>query len=279
MHVFVVGLQRDHPQSAAAAGYKCCIDADLRLLTLPSAGSPQGNNLSHHLTAKQAPQTATTRSLLDTWLVAADTALRTVSGVAHATRPMPKPAATLGIEGQAATSAVDLMSDDERRLSGSLMRVNHVGEVCAQALYQAQGLTARTAEGRAHMAQAAREELDHLAWTQARLRALGDRPSLLNPLWYAGSFAVGLAAGAMGDRISLGFVVETEKQVEAHLASHLDRLPASDLASRAVVANMQADEARHAAEARGAGGSELPAPVKGLMRLAAKVMTTTAHRI
>ncbi len=159
------------------------------------------------------------------------------------------------------------------------MRVNHVGEVCAQALYQAQAVTAREPALRAQMLRAAREESDHLAWTQQRLDALGARPSRLNPLWYAGAFAIGLAAGRLGERASLGFVVETERQVEQHLAGHLQRLPAADLASRAVVEQMQADEARHAAEAENAGGAPLPLPLRLAMRAAARVMTLTAHRI
>ena len=163
---------------------------------------------------------------LDRWLASADNALRTVGGAAHASRPCPQPA------GSAATGP---LPESERRLSGALMRVNHVGEVCAQALYQAQALTARTPELRQQMHRAAREELDHLAWTGQRLQELGDRPSLLNPLWYAGSFAIGLLAGRLGDATSLGFVVETERQVEQHLAGHLDRLPASDTRSRAIV--------------------------------------------
>jgi ubiquinone biosynthesis monooxygenase Coq7 len=160
-----------------------------------------------------------------------------------------------------------------------MMRVNHVGEVCAQALYQAQALTARTPELQRRMAAAAREEQDHLAWTEQRLQELGDRPSLLNPLWYAGSFAIGLLAGRLGDAASLGFVVETERQVEQHLAGHLDRLPAADARSRAIVEQMRDDERRHADDARDAGGHDLPLPVRWLMRGAAKVMTTTAHRI
>lgn len=171
------------------------------------------------------------------------------------------------------------MGDEDRRLSGALMRVNHVGEVCAQALYQAQALSARTPELRAQMLRAAQEEADHLAWTRQRLDQLGDRPSLLNPLWYAGSFAIGLAAGRAGDAVSLGFVVETERQVEEHLASHLERLPHSDQASRAIVDQMRLDEMRHGQEAREAGAAELPAPVQALMRAAARVMTTAAHRI
>jgi ubiquinone biosynthesis monooxygenase Coq7 len=173
----------------------------------------------------------------------------------------------------------DTEAEAARQLSGALMRVNHVGEVCAQALYQAQALTARSEGMREQMLAAAREEVDHLAWTEARLNALGDRPSLLNPLWFAGAFAIGLAAGRLGDAASLGFVVETERQVEAHLASHLERLPAEDAESRAIVAQMKADEARHADEALAAGATPLPAPVQALMRAAAKVMTTVAHRV
>jgi ubiquinone biosynthesis monooxygenase Coq7 len=159
------------------------------------------------------------------------------------------------------------------------MRVDHVGEVCAQALYQSQALASRTPALRAHFERAAQEELDHLAWTRERLDQLGDRVSLLTPLWYAGAFAIGSVAGLAGDRLSLGFVVETERQVEQHLASHLDRLPAHDTASRAIVAQMKEEEARHADEAIAAGARPLPAPVKAVMRLAARVMTATAHYI
>jgi ubiquinone biosynthesis monooxygenase Coq7 len=203
---------------------------------------------------------------LDALLNAADAALRTLSGGAHAGRAAPD-------------AAGGELGDDERRLAGALMRVNHVGEVCAQALYQAQALTARTPELRAQMGEAAREEVDHLAWTEQRLSELGDRTSLLNPLWYAGAFAIGLVAGRIGDAVSLGFVVETERQVEQHLAGHLDRLPATDQRSRAIVEQMKADEARHGENARQAGGIELPLPVRSLMRVAARVMTTTAHYI
>ena len=206
----------------------------------------------------------------DRLLASADNALRTLAGAVHAARP--NPAAAVRSDGAALTEA-------ERREAGPLMRVNHVGEVCAQALYQAQALTARTPELRRQMQQAAREEIDHLAWTQQRLEELGHRPSLLNPLWYAGAFGIGLLAGRLGDATSLGFVIETERQVEQHLAGHLDRLPAGDTRSRAIVEAMKADEARHAEDARGAGGAELPLPVRWLMRGAAKVMTTVAHRV
>ena len=205
-------------------------------------------------------------STVDRGIATADAALRTLSGSARAQRPPP---AAPGAE----------LSADERRLSGALMRVNHVGEVCAQALYQAQALTARTPALRTQMAAAAREETDHLAWTEQRLRELGDRPSLLNPLWYAGAFALGLAAGRAGDAWSLGFVVETERQVEEHLAGHLSQLPERDAASRAIVAQMKDDEAQHARAAEQAGAARLPAPLRWAMRIAAKLMTTTAHRI
>lgn len=159
------------------------------------------------------------------------------------------------------------------------MRVNHVGEICAQALYQAQALTAKTREMRQMMERAAREETDHLAWTQQRLNELNDRVSLLNPLWYAGAFGIGLLAGRAGDAMSLGFVVETERQVEEHLAGHMDRLPSDDERSRVIVAAMKDDERRHADEAGAAGAADLPAPVRWVMRGAAKVMTSVAHRI
>jgi ubiquinone biosynthesis monooxygenase Coq7 len=171
------------------------------------------------------------------------------------------------------------MSEGERREAGALMRVNHVGEVCAQALYTAQAAVTRDPALRAQFVEAAHEETDHLAWTRQRLDELGARPSVLNPLWYAGAFGLGLVAGRLGDPLSLGFVAETERQVEAHLDSHLDRLPPSDSASRAVVEQMKLDEARHAAQAIDAGAAELPAPAKALMRLASRVMTTLAHRI
>jgi 3-demethoxyubiquinol 3-hydroxylase len=211
-------------------------------------------------------------SLLDPYITSLDHALRTLAGVTHASRPNPA-----NVQPQTADSHG--LEETDRRLAGGLMRVNHVGEVCAQALYQAQALTARSTELRQQMQLAAREEADHLAWTQSRLNELGAHPSWLNPLWYAGAFAIGCLAGRLGDRVSLGFVVETERQVEQHLAGHLDRLPAADGRSRMIVAAMQADERRHADEALSAGAAELPAPARGLMRLAAKVMTGTARYI
>jgi ubiquinone biosynthesis monooxygenase Coq7 len=213
-------------------------------------------------------------SLVDRWLCGAEAALRTLSGGSRAERATPSPA--LPATAPPGPAAPELSAED-KRLSGALMRVNHVGEVCAQALYQAQALATPNVELKAQMARAAREEIDHLAWTEERLAQLGARPSLLNPLWYGGAFLIGLAAGRLGDRISLGFVVETERQVEHHLESHLERLPATDLASRAIVAQMSSDEAAHAVAAQQAGGIELPAPIRGAMRLAARIMTGTAH--
>lgn len=203
---------------------------------------------------------------MDTLLNAADSALRTLFAKPHASRHCPT------VPGQ----TTDLGTAD-KALAGALMRVNHVGEVCAQALYASQALSTRNPSLRQHFIEASKEEGDHLAWTRERLEELGARPSVLNPLWYAGAFGLGLLAGRLGDKVSLGFVMETERQVESHLDSHLERLPAGDHASRAIVAQMKDDEARHAREAEGAGGFELPAPVKALMRASAKVMTTTAH--
>ena len=208
-------------------------------------------------------------SKIDRLLACADNALRTLSGAYTASRSSPQPRET---EGAA-------LQPTQRRLSGALMRVNHVGEVCAQALYNAQTLATDDHALRRQFEAAARDESDHLAWTHRRLRELGDRPSLLNPLWYAGAFGIGLLAGRLGSAVSLGFVAETEHQVEQHLQSHLERLPAADEASRAIVEQMQKDEARHAADARKAGAAELPPPVKLAMRMAAKVMTRTAHHV
>ena len=209
-------------------------------------------------------------NLVDRWICGAESALRTLSGGSRAERATPTASPPIG-------DAAPELSVEEKRLSGALMRVNHVGEVCAQALYQAQAAATSNVDLKTRMAQAAREEVDHLAWTEQRLAELGDRPSLLNPLWYGGAFMIGLAAGRLGDRVSLGFVVETERQVERHLESHLERLPSADVASRAIVAQMRSDEAEHAVAAQLAGGVELPAPVRGAMRLAARVMTGTAH--
>ncbi|MES2634486.1 MAG: 2-polyprenyl-3-methyl-6-methoxy-1,4-benzoquinone monooxygenase [Pseudomonadota bacterium] len=205
---------------------------------------------------------------MDSLIGAADSALRTLFAKPRALRACPVVA---GDETH--------LTSREQRLSGALMRVNHVGEVCAQALYTAQALSTSDPVLKKQLEAAAQEETDHLAWTAERLQELGDRPSLLNPLWYAGAFTLGLVAGRLGDRRSLGFVVETERQVERHLQSHLERLPAGDHASRAIVAQMKVDEAAHAQQALTAGAVELPASAKTLMGAAARVMTTTAHFI
>lgn len=205
---------------------------------------------------------------MDRLIGAVDGALRTLFASPRATRPCPM-----------VPSDETHLGTQERQHAAALMRVNHVGEVCAQALYTGQALATRNEPLRRHLQRAAREETDHLAWTQSRLDELGARPSLLNPLWYAGAFAIGLVAGRLGDAVSLGFVVETERQVEQHLQDHLERLPAGDHASRAIVAQMKDDEASHAALAQQAGAAELPAPAKLLMKAAARVMTTTAHYI
>ena len=197
-----------------------------------------------------------------------DIALRTVFATPRASQPCP----TLPDQPTELSAA-------EKARSGALMRVNHVGEVCAQALYTAQALATQNDVLRAHFTQASLEESNHLAWTRQRLDELGARTSLLNPLWYGAAFGLGLLAARLGDRLSLGFVVETETQVEAHLQSHLTRLPTRDHASRAIVAQMKDDEARHAQGARTAGAQELPQAVKSLMRAAAKVMTTVAQRV
>lgn len=205
---------------------------------------------------------------MDRLLGAFDQALRTLFAKPRGTRPCPiVPAESTHLGAQ------------ERSHAAALMRVNHVGEICAQALYTAQALATKDEALRRSLEKAAREETDHLAWTQSRLDELNARPSILNPLWYAGAFTLGLVAGRLGDRVSLGFIVETERQVEQHLQGHLERLPAADHASRAIVAQMKSDEAAHADNAQAAGAVELPPPVKMAMRAAAKVMTTTAHFI
>lgn len=204
---------------------------------------------------------------LDGLLAAADNALRAVFAPATARRAPPGlPEATP-------------LSEPERRHVAGLMRVNHAGEIAAQALYHGQALLARSPETRAFLLQAALEEGDHLAWCEQRLKELGDRASLLDPLWYAGSFAIGAAAAAINDGLSLGFVTETERQVESHLAGHLQELPASDARSRRILEQMQRDELGHAEGATRRGARELPIPVRTLMKLTAKVMTKTAYRI
>lgn len=210
---------------------------------------------------------------LDTFISAADRALRALLAPTQAARPLPAGPP------RDATRADASLNDDDRHESAALMRVNHAGEVAAQALYHAQALFARNPEVREFMLHAAREENDHLAWCETRLEELGARPSVLSPLWYAGSFGIGTLAALLGDRASLGFVAETERQVESHLSGHLERLPTGDARSRAIVEAMKHDEAGHGHAAQSAGGVALPGPVRELMRQTARVMTHTAYRI
>lgn len=203
---------------------------------------------------------------LDKLIIEFDKGLRTLLAPAQSLRPLPG----------GDLNEPELAAADKKHAAG-LMRVNHVGEVCAQALYQGQALTARDPAARTALEDAAREETEHLAWCESRIHALGGRKSLLNPVWYASSLALGMAAGVLGDKWSLGFLAETERQVEAHLGGHLDALPEADSKSRAVVAQMQKDEARHAETAIAHGARELPAPIKGAMQLASKAMTKTAY--
>lgn len=205
---------------------------------------------------------------MDRLIAEFDRALRAIAGVANAARPSP---------GERKTESQ--LDERERGHAAALMRVNHVGEICAQALYQGQALTARGPHAKAALQQAAREEEDHLAWSADRIRELGGRPSLLNPLWYAGAFAIGSMAGALGDRWNLAFLAETERQVEEHLSGHLAQLPADDERTRAVVEAMREDEAKHRMTAIQMGAAELPGPVKTAMRFASKVMTTVAYRV
>ena len=206
--------------------------------------------------------------LADRLISELDRALRAIAGVAHAARSSP---AESKPEGE--------LDEKDRAHAAALMRVNHVGEICAQALYQGQALTARDPQARAQLEQAAQEEQDHLAWSADRIRELQGRTSLLNPFWYAGAFALGAAAGALGDRWNLAFLAETERQVEAHLAGHLEALPAEDLRTRAVVEAMRADEAGHRETATSLGAAEMPPPLRLAMRLASKLMTSIAYRI
>lgn len=205
--------------------------------------------------------------VLDELISEFDRGLRSLTGISRMSRPVPAPAEPPAGE----------LTPAERTHAAGLMRVNHVGEVCAQALYQAQKLTARSSSSKTMFEEAAREEEDHLAWTAHRLKELDSRPSLLNPLWYAGALAIGVVAGTLGDKVSLGFMAETERQVESHLDGHLSELPATDTASRAIVEQMRADEVKHGKAATDAGGIELPLPARMLMRAASKVMTSTAY--
>ena len=206
---------------------------------------------------------------IDNFILRADRALRTLAGNdQQAERPSP-----------AANLSEQELSTEEKRHAAGLMRVNHAGEVCAQALYQGQALTAKLPDVRFEMERAAAEEVDHLVWCQERIDALGSHTSYLNPVWYGLSFAIGAGAGLVSDKISLGFVAATEDQVCKHLQKHLEELPAQDEKSRVVVAQMLSDEARHADMALSAGGYNFPAPVKGLMTLISKAMTETSYRI
>lgn len=204
----------------------------------------------------------------DTLICEFDKALRSVFATAHSRRPVPGD-----------TLPETELTPEQKSEIAALMRVNHCGEICAQALYQGQALTSRDPAIREALRAAADEETEHLAWTEQRISELGGRKSYLNPLWYGGALAIGVLAGRFGDRWNLGFLVETERQVESHLQSHLDRIPEHDGRSRAIVDQMKADEIKHADMALDLGGHALPAPVKGLMKLAGKVMTTVAHRV
>lgn len=206
---------------------------------------------------------------LDKAIAVMDMGLRTVFSPAVASRPYP--AAEVADE--------SVLSDSERKHAAALMRINHVGEVCAQALYSGQALVSRDPANVEALKQASREEVDHLAWCEQRITELGGRKSLLNPLWYGASFGLGLTAGLLGDKWNLGFLAETEHQVSAHLNSHLQELPQADNASRAIVAQMKTDEEQHANTAERLGGAALPTPVKLVMRLASKVMTRTAYHL
>jgi ubiquinone biosynthesis monooxygenase Coq7 len=208
--------------------------------------------------------------LLDELITEFDRGLRSMTGVSRMSRPLPVPPASV---------EPTELTEDERAHAAGLMRVNHVGEVCAQALYQAQKLATRSPALKQAFEHAAREEEDHLAWTYKRLEALDSRPSLLNPIWYAGALAIGFAAGRLGDRVSLGFMAETERQVELHLDGHLTTLPEGDHESRAIVEQMRVDEAAHGKAATDAGGIELPFPARALMRAASKIMTRTAYHV
>lgn len=209
-------------------------------------------------------------SLIDKVIINADRALRTLVAGNDMTCERPSPARQLD---------ETELSDTERKTSAALMRVNHTGEVCAQALYQGQALTAKLPNVRAEMEHAAEEEIDHLVWCQERIDALGSHTSYLNPVWYGLSFAIGAGAGLVSDKVSLGFVAATEDQVCKHLREHLQELPEQDIRSRAVVEQMLEDEARHADMALSAGGYNFPAPVKGLMTLVSKVMTKTSYHV
>lgn len=216
---------------------------------------------------------------LDQLIIEGDRALRILTGAVPLNRPVPKPKqAEPGLPDQELGSASTVsLTEEEKKHAAGLMRVNHVGEVCAQALYQAQRLTSSSPHLQKQLAHAAKEEEDHLVWCARRLEELGSRPSLLNPLWFAGSFAIGTIAGLAGDQWSLGFVVETEKQVENHLNSHLEALPAADSLSRSIVEQMRVEEIEHGNMARQLGAKNLPEPIKKIMGGVSQLMTKTAY--
>ncbi len=267
MEVIVIAPEAKRHGYLSSQKKRVCVVKSQQIVACPH--QRQGKHpLFYNVEMKSPRSHSPSVSFWDPLLTLADSALRTVFATHRAQRPYP------------AQGDGGVLNAQEKKEAAGLMRVNHVGEVCAQALYTAQALATRNPALKRHFLQASAEETDHLAWTEQRLAELGGRPSLLNPVWYAGAFAIGYVAGkAGGDRVSLGFVVETERQVEAHLEGHLARLPAQDLASRAVVAQMQADEARHAVDAEKAGAVPLPRPAQALMQAAARVMTTVAHRI
>jgi ubiquinone biosynthesis monooxygenase Coq7 len=269
-----------------------------------SRGSPNAKPRHKASTALLIMEVMESGHPFDPLIAAADRALHALFAPARASRPVPRgpaqqthgasasppgptdaPAAWLASDGSGIPPAAEpkdsapVLAEGDRRKSAALMRVNHSGEVAAQALYHGQALASRSAATRDLLLHAAREESDHLAWCETRLKELGSRPSLLNPLWYLGSFAIGALAAAAGDRTSLGFVVETERQVEGHLDEHLTRLPADDTRSRAILNVMRTDEIGHGAAAKAAGAAELPAPLRVLMRHTARIMTTAAYWI
>jgi ubiquinone biosynthesis monooxygenase Coq7 len=204
---------------------------------------------------------------------------RLLSGLDHALRTVAGPAASSARENPATGIADNDLDDRQKRHAAGLMRVNHAGEIAAQALYQGHAATARNTDVKAQMRAAAKEEKDHLAWCEQRLQELGAAPSKLSPAWYAGAFAIGTASGVLGDKWSLGFIAETEQQVCAHLDEHLAKLPDDDRRSRAIVARMRDEEEEHGAHARAAGAAELPLPVKRLMQMSSRIMTTLAYRL
>lgn len=230
---------------------------------MPAVFSPITRYLKFHMSYANSSS-----SPIDRFLSAADNFLKSVSTTPESSRPYP----AAGIEEASLT-------EEERKLSASLMRVNHAGEIAAQALYQGQSLTTQTPEMQKLLKEAAQEEADHLNWTARRLHALNSQPSILSPLWYAGAFLIGAVAGRLGDKVSLGFLAETERQVEQHLMEHMTKLPQTDAASRAVVAQMKDDEVKHMNTALGAGGTNLPLPIQAAMKVSAKVMTSVAHYV